>query len=333
MRRSNALKLTLKLTLKRGALIAAANWPLVAVQFVADAVFKTLVALPVVGGIVLVVLLIGVDPAGLLQQDVRQVIPALASILLAQPVALAAFLTALAVVMLGASVLMFAVKSGTVAVLVEADAVAGAIEHPPLRLATIRRAERFSLERYTGGVRRFFPRFFRLGLWLFAAYAGAGLAYAAVVFGPFWTDSDRWPYVAAVASTSLFVSITLVNLGYLLVQIVVVADDVGVARAARRVVSLIRTAPSGIVGVFVAVYALVILTTAASILATAALGLIAFVPIVGLAALPLQAGAWLLRGVVFQFIGLTALVAYLHLYREGQRERRLPAARSSEATP
>ena len=51
------------------------------------------------------------------------------------------------------------------------------------------------------------------------------------------------------------------------------------------------------------------------LLATAALGLIAFVPFVGLAALPLQVGAWLVRGLLFQFLGLTALVAYLRLYR------------------
>jgi hypothetical protein len=64
----------------------------------------------------------------------------------------------------------------------------------------------------------------------------------------------------------------------------------------------------------------VLLTTAASILATAALGLIAFVPLIGLAALPLQLIAWLVRGVVFQYIGLTALSAYLRAYhnlREG----------------
>jgi hypothetical protein len=55
--------------------------------------------------------------------------------------------------------------------------------------------------------------------------------------------------------------------------------------------------------------------TAASILTVAALGLIAFVPFVGLAALPLQLLAWLVRGVVFQFVGLTGLVTYLRLYR------------------
>jgi hypothetical protein len=58
-----------------------------------------------------------------------------------------------------------------------------------------------------------------------------------------------------------------------------------------------------------------VLATAASILATTALGLIAFVPFIGLAALPLQLIAWLVRGAVFQYIGLTALVAYLRVYR------------------
>ena len=52
-----------------------------------------------------------------------------------------------------------------------------------------------------------------------------------------------------------------------------------------------------------AILALMLMATGASILATAALGLIAFVPFVGLAALPLQVFAWLVRGVVFQFVG------------------------------
>lgn len=320
MRRSSALKLSLK----RGALVTAANWPLVAVQFVADSVFKTLVAVPIVGGIVLVVLLVGADPAELLRQDARLVVPTLAAVLIAQPTALAAFLGALALILMGASVLMFAVKSGTAAVLVEAEAGAGPIEHPPLRLATVRRAERFSLERYTNGVRRFFPRFLRLGIWLFAAYAVAGGAYLSVVFGPHWDDSRLWPYATAAASTGLVVGITMVNLVYLLMQTVIAADDISVARAASRLVAFLRCAPAGVAGVFAATLVLVVLATTASILATAALGLIAFVPLVGLAALPLQLGAWVLRGLVFQGLGLTALVAYLHLYRQAQQQGCIP---------
>ena len=37
-------------------------------------------------------------------------------------------------------------------------------------------------------------------------------------------------------------------------------------------------------------------------------------PFVGLAVLPLQLFAWLLRGLVFQYLGLTSAGAYLFLY-------------------
>ena len=70
-----------------------------------------------------------------------------------------------------------------------------------------------------------------------------------------------------------------------------------------------------VVGVFGAILLLVVLATVLSIAATAGLGLIAFVPIATLIVLPLQLGAWLLRNLVFQYLGLTALAAYLHLYQ------------------
>jgi hypothetical protein len=56
------------------------------------------------------------------------------------------------------------------------------------------------------------------------------------------------------------------------------------------------------------------MATGASILATTQLGLIGFVPFIGLAALPLQVLAWLVRGVVFQFVGLTGLATYLRIH-------------------
>ena len=67
--------------------------------------------------------------------------------------------------------------------------------------------------------------------------------------------------------------------------------------------------------VFGVVLALVVAATGVSLLATAALGLIAFVPFVGLAVLPLQLLAWVFRGIVFQFLGLASIGAYLRLYR------------------
>ena len=68
---------------------------------------------------------------------------------------------------------------------------------------------------------------------------------------------------------------------------------------------------------FLVVLALVVVATGASLLATAALGLIAFVPLPRPHVLPLQLVAWLLRGLVFQYIGLTSVGAYLKLYRRG----------------
>jgi hypothetical protein len=299
--------------LKRGALITAANWHVVLVQFVADALFKTLLAVPIVGGVFLVVLLIGGDPSDLLSLPLSDIIPTMASVLLAQPFALAAFLTAVLLVLCGGSLLMFLVKGGTVSVLIAAERTAGAIEHPPLRMPAFRRATSFTLERFTEGAARLFPRFVRLGIALMCVYAVSTAVSLIVVFGP--GDQSQWEVVAAVASATLVIWITIVNFVYLLFQIVLAADHCTVRDAGRRVAKLLRQRLATVVVIFAATLGLVLLTTAASILATAALGLIAFVPLVGLAALPLQLIAWLVRGVVFQYIGLTALVAYARVYR------------------
>lgn len=302
----------LKYFLKRGALIAAANWQVVIIQFVGDALFKTMLAVPVVGGVFLVVLVAGGDPSDLLSLELRHIIPTTASVLLAQPIALAAFLGALAIVLAGGSLLLFLIKGGAVTVLIAAERGAGAIEHRPLRLSSLQRAAQFSLERFTQGSRALFRRYLRLGMWLGVVYGVTVALYLAIVFGP---ETEEWTLTAALASVALLVWITCLNLLYLLCQIVMAAEECGVRAAAARVLRLLATRPADILFIFGSILALVLLTTAASILATAALGLIAFVPFVGLAALPLQLLAWLLRGLVFQFVALAALVAYLRVYR------------------
>jgi hypothetical protein len=306
--------LFLKDCLKRGALVTAANWHVVLVQFVADALFKTLMAVPVVGGMFLAVLLVGGEASDLLALPVSEIVPTMASVLLAQPAALAAFLAAVALVVVGGSLLMFLVKGGTVSVLVAAERSAGAIEHPPLRLPAFHRATQFSLERFTGGAVQLFARYTALGIGLMLIYLVSTLASLAFVFGGPEASGD-WRLVAAAASVVLVAWITVVNFFYLLFQIVIAADDCSVQQAVGRVASLLRTEMRTVALIFLSTLGLVVLTTAASILATAALGLIAFVPLVGLAALPLQLIAWLMRGVVFQFIALTAVVAYIRVYR------------------
>ena len=42
--------LRLRVALRRGALVTAANWPLVAVDFTADALYKAALGVPIVGG-------------------------------------------------------------------------------------------------------------------------------------------------------------------------------------------------------------------------------------------------------------------------------------------
>jgi hypothetical protein len=321
---------SLKSYLKRGALVTAANWHVVLIQFIADAVFKTLLAVPIVGGVFLAVLLAGGDPGELLSLPVAEIVPAMTSVLLARPAALAAFLVAVALVAVGGSLLMFLVKAGTVTVLVAGERAAGAIEHPPLRLPAFRRATQFSLERFTGGAARLFPRYLRLGIWLMLVYLLSTLVALATVFGPDNGGGD-WRLAAAAASFALIAWITVVNLLYLLFQIVIAYEECGVRTAAGHVARLLRTRFLTVALVFGATFGLVLLTTAASILATTALGLIAFVPLVGLAALPLQLIAWLVRGVVFQYIGLTALVAYARIYR-GMREGGALADDAADAT-
>lgn len=95
--------MSLKDCLKRGALVVAANWHVVIVQFVADALFKTLLAVPIVGGVFLAVLLVGGDPGELLSLPVTQIVPSMAKVLLAQPLALTAFVFAVSVVIFGGS--------------------------------------------------------------------------------------------------------------------------------------------------------------------------------------------------------------------------------------
>src|SRR5687767_5343731 len=143
---------SLKFALKRGALVAAANWQVVLVQFITDTLFKTLVAVPIVGGVVLVALVVGGDPVDLLQLDVSQIVSTMVGVLLAQPVALAAFLTALGLILSGGSVLMFAVKAGSVTVLLAGERAAGPIEVPPLRWSSVQQAGQATIERFLGGV-------------------------------------------------------------------------------------------------------------------------------------------------------------------------------------
>lgn len=311
----------LKHLLKRGALLAAANWPIVAIQFLAQTTFQVLLAVPIIGAAILVAVLLGGDVTVLLQGSLRDIFTTIASTLLIEPVALVAFITSFLIVLLGGSVLMFLVKGGTMEVLLQANASAGPIEREPITLETFRKGSTFTLQRVTAGCARLFRHYLVLGLLLMVVYGLSTGAYLAFVIYGYRAAGDRvlvigWTFIAAMAAALLFVWITLVNLLYLLLQIAMAYDGVGLMAACRLVARFIRAERRELAGVFLVVLALVIAATLASALAWSGVGLIAFVPLVGLAVFPLQIAALMLRGLVFEYLGLTALGAYLTLYRQ-----------------
>ena len=309
----------LKLLLKRGALVAAANWQTIAIQFVAETTFQMLLAVPVIGAAILVAVLLGGDLTDLLRGSLREIFTTIAGTLTSEPVALVAFIAAFGIVALGGSVLMFLVKGGTVDILAGAEADAGPIEHEPLTYDGIMSAARFSLTRFVAGCRRLFRRYLALGLVLMIVYGLSGGAYLAFVVYGYRTAGDRilairWTAIAALAAAGLVAWITVVNWFYLLVQIAMAAQDVGPSAACVAVVGFIRAELRELAGVFGVTLVLVVAGTLASTLASPGLGLIAFVPLVGLAVIPLQILAFVVRGLVFQYLGLAALTAYVALY-------------------
>jgi hypothetical protein len=309
-----ALSSTLKLTLKRGALVAAANWPLTIVQAVADSLFKLLVAAPLLGGIFLVALVVGAEPVALLSLEWRDLAATIAASLLSKPLVLVAWVASLAVVVGGGSLFIFLIKGGAVSVLVHGERNAGPIEQPPLLPEVVARASAFTMDAFMTGATTLFPAYARLGLVLMGLYLASGGGFLALV-AAIRSGGEGWGLAALV--TAVFVAwITLVNLCYLLTQIVIASEGCSVVAALPRVSAFIRRERRTVGGVFVVVLALVIFATGASILATTLLGLVAFVPLFGFIVIPLSLLAWMLRAIVFQYIGLASVGAYLKLYRE-----------------
>ncbi len=314
------LTLAIKTALKRGALVTAANWEVVVIQFVAESAFKGLLIVPALGAAFLVALMVGADAGEIVGARLQDTLALVVSSLDTHPGALFSYFAGLAIVIVGGSVLMFVIKAGGVPVLVDAEREAPAIEHLALTTGRVARAGRFSLERFGQGIDRFAPRFIRLGLVLLTVYAAIGIAYVAIVMATYrWSAAIDLPLagsmLAAGASLVLAAVITFVNLAYLLVQVIIVARDCSVRAAARELPGVVAREARLVAGIFVVMLAIVGLATIASILATGALGFIGFVPIVGLALLPLQLLAWLARGLLFQFLGLAALGAYAGVLR------------------
>ncbi len=292
-----------------------------AVEFVADSLYKAALGVPIVGGAVMVAALLGDDLGVLLSLGLRSAAGTVVTSLTAAPVALAAFAVALAVVALGGAIVMFLVQAGSIAVLVKGERGAPVeLNSGSIRADAMRRANQSNLEVFLDGVGRFGRRLTRLGGWLvlayvliFAVYFGGLLGVYRVAARAEWISA--FPLAALAATSALVVCVAAVNFLYLLTQIIVVAEDCSVREATRLLRRFLLHDARQVAGIFGVILIFVVVGTAASLVATAGLGLIAWVPFAGLTVLPLQLAAWLARGFVFQFIDLTAMTAYLAQYR------------------
>ena len=144
-----------------------------------------------------------------------------------------------------------------------------------------------------------------------------------------WRRRGGWrPSSSRVSALALAASI-VAELVYRLAQLVLVMED----RRGRRRRPRRRRPSSGATRSSwrASCVAAVLLSTLAfviTLIAAAAFGLVSFVPVAGVAVLPLQAAVWVVRGLMLPFIELAALAAYAAVYR---RAAGPPADRSGSS--
>jgi len=323
--------LPLRAAIVRGALISLANWPVVLIEFAIESVYKLALAIPVIGGAFMVALLLGADVQSLLADGVLAAADRMLGPLGQAPIALGAFLAAIGVVAFGGELLMFVVKSGTLFVLVESERVAGEIQRTPVRLAALRPIVAYSLGATLEAARHFQGRAARLAAWLGVVYVFIGSGYAlTVTYGFQWAAASRWaqawPLLVVIATSVSVVGLTAANLVFDLMRVVLITDDCRVRDAARRVRTFLIADARQVLGIFGAMALVLMLATAASIMATAGLTLVAWVPLAGLIVLPLQLAFWIVRGLFFQYAGLATLSAYQTQYRRFSTPRPEPVS-------
>ena len=230
--------------------------------------------------------MVGAEPDTLLSLEWRDLATTIAASLLSKPMVLMAWVAALGVVVAGGSLFVFLIKGGAVSILVRGEREAGPIEQPPLLPDVVAQASAFSVDVFIEVREALFPAYARLGLVLMASIwrrARVVSRSSAAIR----SAGEGWGLTALV--TAAFVAwITFINLVYLVTQIVIASDGCTVATAIPRAVAFIRRERRTVGGVFLVVLALVIFATGASVLATTALGLIAFVPLFGFIFIPAE---------------------------------------------
>lgn len=306
--------------LRRGALVTAANWPVVAIELVLETLLKAAVAVPILGGAFMVAVLLGADVRSLVDGGIRAMAEQILNLLTNAPAAFSSFVTAIAVVGFGGSIIMFVIKAGTLAILVEGERRAPDADRTAVRLDWFRRSSAFRIDVLLEAITRFRGRSIVLAIALGVAYVAIAFVYGTLMRATFGLTDDPvwvsvWPFAVAVITSAGLVSIATINLFYDLTRIIMVVEDCAIGVAVRRLWRFVVADVRQVLGIFGVMGAISAVATAAALVATAGLALISWVPIVGLIVLPLQVVAWLVRGLVFQFMDLMTMVAYEAQYR------------------
>lgn len=312
--------LPLRAALKRGALVTAANWPVVLIDFTIESLYKAALAVPIIGGAVVAATVIGGDLEAMVGGDVQHGADIVVAVLGAAPAALGAFLAALAVVGLGGACVMFAVKAGTLAILIAGERRAGAIHELPVDVPTVRLAAAYSLGEVIERTKQFARRAYLLGLALGATYLVLGIGFLLVAriglaLAAEWSPGPIWPLAVLAVTAVGLVALAIVNLSYDLARLIVVTEDCDLRTAFDRLRGFVITDAREVMGILAIMGGLVVLATAVALLAAAGLTVAAWVPLVGVVIVPLQAVVWVVRGLVFQYMALATLTACQSQYQ------------------
>jgi len=311
--------LLLRAAIKRGVLLVSSNWPIVLIDFAVESLCKLALMLPIVGGALMVTTVAGLDVGSVLAGGLLSTADVVVGSLTNVPVALIAFLAAVALVAVGGEALQFIVKAGTLSVLVRADRQAGEVQRMPLGSGNLRRAHVFGLEILVDAGRRFARRGVALAVGLGAIYALVATSYLALItwdlpgVGAAWTPA--WSAIVLVATSAAVVVVGGANVAYTLLRVVIITDDCDIRTAIGRLGRFVIEDARQVIGVFAVIAGIELLAAAVSLLAAAGLAPIAYLPLASLIVLPLQAAVWLLRGLIFEALSLVGVAAYQTQYR------------------
>jgi hypothetical protein len=177
------------------------------------------------------------------------------------------------------------------------------------------------------GASRFARRAVTLALWLGAGYATVGGLYVAAVTlgldsGSRWSWFGAWPAVVFIATLIGVVVLAIVTLAYDLLRVIVISDDCSVSTAVGRLRAFVFHDARLVVGVFAVICGVQIAAAIVSLLATAGLAIVGYAPLFSLVFVPLQAAAWVMRGLIFEALGLAALATCQTQYRRFREAHR-----------